>query len=564
MAGDPQEIRRHGRAHGPLRSRRAAVLVVAVLATAALAGCGGSSHKKSGHAGSKGGSSTQRTTTTAATPRALASGYDTVSDDNRQETYKVSIYALRRVGSFLELDFGVRCLNPNPGCQVLNAFGPGWDLGSRGILVDANAPSGVGLVDPLDLREYLPVRDAENYPYTSYFPQGDEGITDSLVHLEWARYALPSDTASSLDVVIPNSGLVFVHVPITSGPAPTPGSIYRAAQPDTFSASGGLTEPAESLTAITGNTTGSDHEAPGQAQITLQSDVLFKFGKSNLTAKAQSILSSVAQQIKSRARGTVRVTGYTDSIGTNAVNIPLSQARAQSVVKALQPLTPGVSYTAAGMGSADPVAPNTNQDGSDNPAGRALNRRVTIAFSATVTRPAPPPATSGPPAASSGQSGSMTFLAPGIGNTDHYRVSSPILYRDGDLMVLTMTLACVSGRGNQCDPSDELAGFPTAPPQPFFPNTFLGLAPTNSISGFYLLDRSTGAVYVPVVRSDTAPLTAGLNIDFIDPGDNYRMWIYFPAAPSTTTGLSLVSPGGVASISDIPIGAGPSSTSALP
>ena len=98
MAGDPQEIRRHGRAHGPLRSRRAAVLVVAVLATAALAGCGGSSHKKSGHAGSKGGSSAQRTTTTAAAPRALASGYDAVSDDNRQETYKVSVYELRRVG----------------------------------------------------------------------------------------------------------------------------------------------------------------------------------------------------------------------------------------------------------------------------------------------------------------------------------------------------------------------------------------------------------------------------------------------------------------------------------
>jgi outer membrane protein OmpA-like peptidoglycan-associated protein len=32
------------------------------------------------------------------------------------------------------------------------------------------------------------------------------------------------------------------------------------------------------------------------------------------------------------------------------------------------------------MGKADPVAPNTKPDGSDNPDGRRLNRRVTISF----------------------------------------------------------------------------------------------------------------------------------------------------------------------------------------
>ena len=40
----------------------------------------------------------------------------------------------------------------------------------------------------------------------------------------------------------------------------------------------------------------------------------------------------------------------------------------------------GVSSTldATGYGESKPVAPNENADGSDNPSGRALNRRVEI------------------------------------------------------------------------------------------------------------------------------------------------------------------------------------------
>ena len=37
----------------------------------------------------------------------------------------------------------------------------------------------------------------------------------------------------------------------------------------------------------------------------------------------------------------------------------------------------------AGYGETQPVAPNNNEDGSDNPAGRALNRRVDIQFPST-------------------------------------------------------------------------------------------------------------------------------------------------------------------------------------
>jgi len=74
------------------------------------------------------------------------------------------------------------------------------------------------------------------------------------------------------------------------------------------------------------------------------------------------------------------VDGHTDSISGDDVNIPLSQARAQTVFDALGVLRPDLTLTPAGHGSADPVADNTNSDGSDNPVGRRLNRRVTLTY----------------------------------------------------------------------------------------------------------------------------------------------------------------------------------------
>ena len=126
------------------------------------------------------------------------------------------------------------------------------------------------------------------------------------------------------------------------------------------------------------------------------------------------------------------MTGYTDSIGSNAVNIPLSQARAQSVVAALAPLTGGVSYSAGGQRVGRPGGAEHDARRGDNPAGRALNRRVTIAFAATATRPTPPPQTSGH-RRRLGPVRVDDVLAPvESGNSDNtYTVSGASLYRDG-------------------------------------------------------------------------------------------------------------------------------------
>lgn len=79
----------------------------------------------------------------------------------------------------------------------------------------------------------------------------------------------------------------------------------------------------------------------------------------------------------------ISVDGYTDSIGSVDYNLGLSRRRAGSVQQALSAALGGSGATRIvthGHDEADPVAPNT-QDGHDNPAGRAQNRRVVISFS---------------------------------------------------------------------------------------------------------------------------------------------------------------------------------------
>jgi outer membrane protein OmpA-like peptidoglycan-associated protein len=539
-----------------LRRARPLLAAVAVVSSLAVAGCGGGQKT---HSTSGTGKVTSTTKTTAFTPpKPITTFTDTTLGGNGPIPFQVSVYDLRRDGSFLVLDLGVRCLLPaNPGCGTLDAFSPGYRPTSS-IQYDEGSLDGIWLLDPTNLKAYLPVRDAQLRPFASALAPGSTGFTDSLVHLEWVRYPLPAAGVSALDVTFPQGGPVIRDVPISNGPGPTAGGQYQAAQPSAFAQStasastAGLTLPVENLTSISGNPTGSDSESPGRAQITLQSDVLFKFDKSNLTPKAQTVLRAVAQQIKARARGTVQVTGYTDSIGSDAVNIPLSQARARSVVAALTPLTSGITYTSQGLGSADPVAPNTLPGGADNPAGRALNRRVTIVFSATATRPTPPapaPATG----SAAPQTTSMTFTEEGGSET--YGASSPALYRDGDLLILTMHVSCVSASSaNDCVVLNDLAGTATVPPQPE-----VNTAINTTMSGFYLVDPTTGTTSIPVVRSDTVPATSSL-AESIKTGDGYQVWAYFPAPPAATTSLTLVSPGGASRLGPIPISGAASTT----
>jgi outer membrane protein OmpA-like peptidoglycan-associated protein len=120
----------------------------------------------------------------------------------------------------------------------------------------------------------------------------------------------------------------------------------------------------------------------------LSGDVLFDYDKAALKPEAEVALKKVAVVLSQFPESKVTVEGYTDSKGTKSVNMQLSQDRAQAVKDWLVK-NGGVaeaSISTKGFGEQYPVAPNKNKDGSDNPLGRALNRRVSI----IVEKPAAP------------------------------------------------------------------------------------------------------------------------------------------------------------------------------
>jgi len=112
--------------------------------------------------------------------------------------------------------------------------------------------------------------------------------------------------------------------------------------------------------------------------ITLEDSVLFDFGSSGLRSEASTTLSNLATVLKDSKAPKVQVQGHTDSISDDASNQTLSEQRAKAVTDALTSNGVTATIESVGYGETRPVAPNENSDGSDNPAGRRLNRRVEI------------------------------------------------------------------------------------------------------------------------------------------------------------------------------------------
>ncbi|HFC8841510.1 TPA: OmpA family protein [Neisseria oralis] len=158
-------------------------------------------------------------------------------------------------------------------------------------------------------------------------------------------------------------------------PTPAPASAPATAQNSAVAAQG------SSLTGQSSSLSGT--ETGFNIQINLSSDVLFDFDKAELKPEADSELQKAADIIRQKGKGLILISGYTDSKGSDAYNKRLSLARAQAVKNWFEAQGLHQNYQTEGLGAANPVAPNTNDDGSDNPEGRAKNRRVEIIVNKT-------------------------------------------------------------------------------------------------------------------------------------------------------------------------------------
>ena len=100
-------------------------------------------------------------------------------------------------------------------------------------------------------------------------------------------------------------------------------------------------------------------------------NILFDTGKATLKQESMIEIMRVADYMKKNPTARFEVQGHTDNQGSDKINDPLSQQRAEAIVKALEGLgVDGFNLKAVGKGSHEPVADNNTE------AGRAKNRRV--------------------------------------------------------------------------------------------------------------------------------------------------------------------------------------------
>jgi type VI secretion system protein ImpL len=119
-------------------------------------------------------------------------------------------------------------------------------------------------------------------------------------------------------------------------------------------------------------------------KVTLDSSVLFASGSSQVTPAGATLLSRVAESLKTPpptgSRRMIKVLGYADVMGRPSTNVTLSQDRANVVRAAF--IAHGIrpdSLQALGRGSLDPVVEcPESMSRSERVACLAPNRRVEV------------------------------------------------------------------------------------------------------------------------------------------------------------------------------------------
>lgn len=108
-------------------------------------------------------------------------------------------------------------------------------------------------------------------------------------------------------------------------------------------------------------------------ELSMPERLLFPSNESSLPADQQKRIAEVAAKLVSVGITTARIEGHTDSTGTSAYNLTLSQARAEAVAAPMQ--AGGMRFTAdqvVGRGETLPLSSNTTAE------GRQDNRRVVV------------------------------------------------------------------------------------------------------------------------------------------------------------------------------------------
>lgn len=323
---------------------------IAAIGSLAVTGCvsGPGNQKKPSEPSS--GSPSAQGSGQPATERAI----QTRIFNDSEATLKVEMLSIARLnGNILKMRIRMTPLNTQD--TMTNDFGE-------------NDDSQLAIVDGKGMKAYFPLMDNEGNVVHAVFRSG-EGIQGAgEPRTESIFYPSPPAGVTKVDVMYP-AGPPFVDIPVQGTTRVEKGE----PDPTKIPTKGPHVEDLLSRVDDLSGNKSIDESGSGE-DVRLNTDVLFALNKATLTSKAEGILKDVADRIDKASSTTIKIDGYTDSSGNDAINDPLSRRRAEAVAKELKQLVTrsGVTYQTAGHGSSDPIATNKTA------AGRQKNRRVTV------------------------------------------------------------------------------------------------------------------------------------------------------------------------------------------
>ena len=274
--------------------------------------------------------------------------------------------------------------------------------------------------------------------------------------------------------------------------------------------------------------------------LNVSADVLFEFDSDKLNKDAQKTIDSVAEELKKSAKGQkVVVEGHTDDEGDEGYNQGLSERRAESVKKAVEPKLSGagIQLETKGFGETKPIVPN--RDGKGNPIkkNQAKNRRVSFSYTPQGQIDANVDAGKKikdlPEMKSATSKGGVTagvLPTPKGGDTPELNFDVKALEEQGDFLKLTVAISTASGQDDASAFSQRDSKVET---MPFGQNFTAEYPATPSLSNLALWDKKTNMLATTVTAGPGNCLCSQTMspADYaVARGEPIEMYAYFPKA----------------------------------
>lgn len=425
------------------------------------------------------------------------------------------------------------------------------------------------LVDPMSGRVYRQFLDGDGLKYGSESPDADglypvhDGVTN-----EYIRY-FPRLPDSVEQITFVGSGLgAMTGIPVQDveeeTPAPDSPNAEDHLTPDSPPSGGeNITfenrPPDEDALAddgwvqsfvdsdVASTTRDGDREI-----ISLHSDVMFEFDRSDLTGDAEEVVRRAATTLAQNVdpdEPTITVIGHTDGIGDAAYNDNLSVERAESVRDLLaEELGTDYDLEVEGRGMDEPVA---REGGADDDEARARNRRVEFSYVFDPTVDASEEEAYDDDGLGAAQR-NVTWPAPYTddpgpvvdeGEADGVELEIHPLRRDGAYVIGTFTLTNTTDEPTvpELGGSENIAGGP----EQFNKGT---------LGGFQLAEPESGLTrYVAQLDfGEGRHSSFAEEVHMLQPGNTYELVAVFPAPAVETEELTL-SAGPFGEFEEIPV-----------